>query len=90
MHDLIFANQRELTTAKFEEYAKQLGLDLAKFKSDSTSAAVKQRVDNDSREAAGYGVTGTPGFFINGKFLSGDKPFAEFKTIIDQELSKSG
>jgi len=43
-------------------------------------------VDEDSAEAARLGVTGTPGFFVNGRFLSGAKPFEEFKRLIDAEL----
>jgi protein-disulfide isomerase len=31
-------------------------------------------------------VTGTPAFFINGRFLSGAQPFDAFKTIIDDEI----
>jgi protein-disulfide isomerase len=50
------------------------------------SAEVKKRVAADSAEAARLGVTGTPGFFINGKFVSGAKPFSEFKRIIDGQL----
>ncbi len=88
MHDLIFANQRELTAEKFNEHAAQLGLDVARFKADYMSPEVKKRVDADSREAGTIGVTGTPGFFINGRFLSGAKPFADFKVIIDEELGR--
>jgi len=33
------------------------------------------------------GVAGTPGFFINGVFLSGAQPQAEFEKIIDNELT---
>ena len=36
------------------------------------------------------GVTGTPAFFINGRFLNGAAPFEKFKVIIDDELSRSG
>jgi len=86
MHDKIFANQRELTEAKFAEYAAELELDVEKFKQDAASAEVKKKVDSDAREAASLGVTGTPGFFINGRFLSGARPFDSFKTIIDEEL----
>jgi protein-disulfide isomerase len=88
MHDLIFANQRELTQQKFEEYAQQLGLDMDRFRKDSASPAVKKKVDTDAAEAARLGVTGTPGFFVNGRFLSGAKPFASFKQVIDEELKK--
>jgi protein-disulfide isomerase len=86
MHDKIFANQRELTEAKYVEYATELGLDVEKFKKDSASAEVKKKVDKDAKEAAALGVTGTPGFFINGLFLSGARPFDSFKTVIDKEL----
>jgi protein-disulfide isomerase len=34
------------------------------------------------------GVTGTPAFFINGRFLSGAQPFDAFKTIIEEELKR--
>ncbi len=86
MHDKIFANQRELTEVKFIEYADSLGLDVDRFKKDLASADIKKRVDADAAEAASLGVTGTPGFFINGKFVSGAKPFSEFKRIIDEQL----
>jgi protein-disulfide isomerase len=88
MHDLIFANQRELTEEKFIGYAQQLGLDVERFKKDLASSEVAKRVEADVAEAARLGVTGTPGFFINGKFFSGAKPFSEFKRMIDAELKK--
>ena len=88
MHDLIFANQRELREDKYIEYAGQIGLDVDRFKRDLKSRELKQRVDADVAEAARLGVTGTPGFFINGKFVSGAKPFSEFKRHIDAELAK--
>jgi protein-disulfide isomerase len=86
MHDLIFGNPKELTAEKFYEYAGQLGLDTEQFKRDFASMEVKGRVDEDAAEAARLGVTGTPGFFVNGRFLSGAKPFEEFKRLIDAEL----
>ena len=89
MHDLIFANQRELSEAKYMEYAQKIGLDVDRFKKDLASASVKARVDADAAEARKLGVTGTPGFFVNGYFLSGAKPFSEFKRVIDAQLAKS-
>jgi protein-disulfide isomerase len=88
MHDLIFGNQEAMSPEKYVEYAKQLGLDVDRFKRDVASADVKNRVDADADEAAKLGVTGTPSFFINGRFLSGAQPFEAFKTLIDQELGK--
>lgn len=90
MHDLIFANPRQLTEAKFVEYAGQIDLDVEQFKIDMASPEIKKRVDADMAEASQLGVTGTPGFFINGKFVSGAKPFADFKQRIDAELDAQG
>jgi protein-disulfide isomerase len=89
MHDLIFANQKNLDVETYLGYAKQLGLDLERFKADMASAEVKKRIDQDALDAAKLGVTGTPGFFVNGRFLRGAKPFAEFKVLIDEELKKN-
>ena len=88
MHDLIFANQREMSSEKYEEYANEIGLDVEQFKQDLASKDVKDRIDADTREAAKVGNRGTPGFFINGRLLRGAKPFDAFKAIIDEELAK--
>ena len=88
MHDKIFANQREMSPAKYEQYAAEIGIDVEKFKKDVVDAATKSGIDKDAAEASALGVTGTPAFFINGRYLSGAQPFPAFKKIIDEELSK--
>ena len=65
-----------------------MGLDLEQFKKDVVSPGVKARVDADQSQAAKLGVSGTPSFFINGRYLSGAQPFEEFKKRIDEELAK--
>ena len=88
MHDKIFAAQRDLEPATFERYATELNLDLERFKKDVASADVKKRIDADMQEAQKLGVSGTPAFFVNGRFLSGAQPFENFKRLIDAELQK--
>jgi protein-disulfide isomerase len=88
MHDLIFADQRGMNTEKYEEYATQNGLTLEQFKRDASSAEVKKKVEGDLAEAAKLGVTGTPAFFVNGRFISGAQPYTTFKSMIDEELGK--
>ena len=88
MYDKIFANQREIKPDKLREYAKELGLDLAKYDKDVASPDVKKRIDSDSEEADKLGVSGTPAFFINGRYLSGAQPFESFKKMVDEELAK--
>lgn len=43
-------------------------------------------MEADYRDGERLGVTGTPAFFINGRFISGAQPFEAFKAIIDDEL----
>lgn len=89
MHDLIFENQRDLSVATFERYAEQLDLDMDRFRRDVADASVKKRIDEDLQQASKLGVTGTPSFFINGRYLSGAQPFANFKRLIDEALAKN-
>jgi protein-disulfide isomerase len=88
MHDLIFENQAEMSPEKYVEYAREIGLDVERFQRDVASSEVKSRIDADKNQAASLGVTGTPSFFVNGRFVSGAKPFAAFKEMIDEELGK--
>jgi protein-disulfide isomerase len=90
MHDRLFANQRELSDERYQAYARELGLDLERFDRDRASAEVKGRIDQDEQEAARLGVSGTPAFFINGRFFSGAQPFEAFKAEIDRELAAQG
>ncbi len=89
MHDAIFKNQRDLKAPTFERYAKELGLDVAKFKKDLESKALRTRIEGDLAQAQSLGVSGTPAFFINGRFLSGAQPVSSFKRLIDEALKKS-
>jgi len=87
MHDLIFSNPNDLSNDAFEKYANILGLDIDVFRRDVISDEVRVRVQKDVAEARRLGVRGTPGFFVNGIFISGARSFSSFKQIIDQELS---
>ncbi len=89
MHDRIFSDPRAMSEAKYIEYATELGLDLDKFKRDLKSPEVAKRIAGDTTQASKLGVTGTPAFFINGRFLSGAQPFPSFKRVIDEELAKN-
>jgi protein-disulfide isomerase len=88
MHDKIFANQADLAPETFVAYAQQIGLDVEKFEKDVASEDVKKRLDADTQEAQKLGVSGTPAFFINGKYMAGAQPFEAFKQRIDEELGQ--
>ncbi len=88
-HDKLFKNQRKLNTALYTNIAKELGVDMGKFE-DMTSKHINQgKIKATQREGAKVGARGTPAFFINGRFISGAQPFANFKRVIDVELAKA-
>ena len=68
--------------------AKEAGLDTAKFQADMKGECVGW-VQKQQSQLQTFGVGATPGFFINGRFLSGAQPIAAFKTLIDEELKKA-
>ena len=87
-HDKLFSDQRNLKPEAFRKYAQELGLNMEQFEKDQLDVNNAKLVDADMAEARNLGVTGTPGFFVNGRFLSGAKPFAEFANVINAELAR--
>jgi protein-disulfide isomerase len=88
-HDRLFANQQALARENLEQYAKELGLDMAKFKAALDKGEHKDEIAADQQLARSLGASGTPSFFINGRSVRGARPFDAFKTLIDEELQKA-
>jgi protein-disulfide isomerase len=78
-HDALFANQGKLGNAFYQETAKKLGLDMAKFDRDRSSAAAKSAVEADVKLARSLELNGTPTFIMNGQLFSGAVPVEEFE-----------
>ncbi len=89
MHDKCFENNTALTLEDLDKYAKEIGLDMAKFKKDMVDPTLKQEVDADSKIANSVGASGTPTFFVNGRILVGAQGFEKFKEIIDEEIKQA-
>ena len=83
----LFANQGALSDDNLKAYAKDLGLDTAKFDECYAKKPFSAAIDKDLADGVAAGVNGTPAFFINGRSLSGAQPFEKFKEIIDEELA---
>ena len=97
LHDAYFEHQDDLTTEnvlmRSREFVSGTGIDMQ---------AWSECVDNDQSESHlaavasvqeamflgnAYGLTGTPGFFVNGRFVRGAPPVDEFSAIIEEALA---
>jgi protein-disulfide isomerase len=87
-HDRLFAAEK-LSPELIDTIAKELGLDIARFKKDMESPEVRQKISKDMADAEKASVTGTPTVFINGRKLQQRSPEG-FQQVIDEELKKKG
>ena len=75
MHDLLYENQRAWSDVEdarplFDDYARQLHLDVERFKKDSESAKVAAQVDRQREHGVSRGVQNTPTIFINNQLVT--------------------
>ena len=76
----------KLAKANLIAIAAEAGVDGAKLATDMAGEPCKQLVAADIAELQKFKVSGTPGFFINGKFIGGALPKEGFKQVIDEQL----
>jgi len=88
-HDLLFENPNKLNREGLVEQARSLKLDEKQFDSCLSSGKYKAQVEHDRQLGMRAGLTGTPGFFINGNMLSGNLPQDSFEKVIQSELADS-
>jgi protein-disulfide isomerase len=75
-------------TSRFKEYARLLKLDSAKFNVCLDSRKYQDKIDSDTKEASSFGISGTPGVFVNAEFQEGAVSFDQLKGLIEGELNK--
>jgi protein-disulfide isomerase len=89
-HDILFADPKSgkpwLDEDGLKEHAKAVNLDEAKFNQCVASGKFRAKVQEDYEEASKVGITGTPGFFVNGILLNGAQPSSAFEKVIDAQL----
>jgi protein-disulfide isomerase len=89
MHKKLFEHQKELSVDNYKAWAKELGLDVAKFEKDMDSPETQAAIDKDVADARAADVTGTPSIFVNGKRLM-QRNIDGFKAVIDPILANKG
>ncbi len=84
-HDALFANQENMKTDDLLRYAKTVGLDVEKFKSELESGRYSSVINKDVATARRLGINSTPTFYLNGKKLALNS-FGEIEGKIKQEI----
>jgi protein-disulfide isomerase len=84
-HDVLFTGKYEIS--KLKDNARTLKLDAEAFDRCLDNGEQADRIKTQFTEAAtGLGLTGTPGFFINGRFLSGAVSYDILRQVVEEEL----
>jgi protein-disulfide isomerase len=71
MHDHLFEHQHALESHHLVQYAKELDLDVDRFRRDLADESYATKVRDDFRSGVRSGVNGTPTFFVNGARFDG-------------------
>jgi protein-disulfide isomerase len=85
-HDALFSQAGGLGRPAYDQYARDLGLDLSAFDSCLDSHRTQSAINASAQYATGLGVDSTPTFFIDGIPVIGAQPYEVFQQIVDQEL----
>ncbi len=89
MHNILFANRRNLGTTSLKLHSKEAGVKNKRFLDDLVNATYGWQVQGDLKEGIDRGVKDVPTFFVNGSLVS--KPtYEEIKKAIDAALKKTG
>jgi len=85
MHEKLFANQRELSDAKVETIAQEIGLNVEQFDKDLKDPAIASLIDRDINNGRQANVQGTPTIFVSGKLLN-QRSLQGFQQAIEEKL----
>lgn len=93
MDDILYENQKKWATLSdprgtFNDYARDLKLDVVKFQKDMESDEAKNYVKESEAKALAEGMNSTPTFVVNGVKIQNPQSYEDFKKIIDDELNK--
>jgi Na+/H+ antiporter NhaA len=89
MHDRLLANQDDLSPRALVGHAKELGLDVERFREDLRTRHYAERVADDVRGADASGVAGTPTFFINGQRYQGAYDLSTLTRVVRAARSRA-
>jgi protein-disulfide isomerase len=85
-HDKVFENFNKLSNELFDQFARDLDLDMERFQKERVSPEIMAFINRDLREGSRIGVRGTPTIFINGNRLE-QRSLEAFSAAIESELN---
>ncbi len=94
-HDTLYLNQGGINSGAFSpsrllQFAEDQQLDIPTFEACQSQTKYDAVLGADRSVGRSQGVTGTPGFFINGQYISGAQPYEVYAEIIDREIIAAG
>jgi protein-disulfide isomerase len=89
-HDLVFANQAQLSDGDLRRYADQAGVERKKWDACFDNQEALPAIQEDVELANELGVDATPSFFVGGQTLKGAMPITSFMEVIDPLLREAG
>jgi protein-disulfide isomerase len=87
-NDRLWAAADALTPAAMEAMAKEVGLDVDKWRKDVESEAVKGRVQKDRSEGTTLGISSTPTIYVNGRTFTDNRDVESLRDWINEELNR--
>ncbi len=88
MHNILFANRRNLGTTSLKLHSKEAGVKSKKFLDDLVNATYGWQVQGDLKEGLNRGVKDVPAFFVNGTRIPGNPGFEELSKAIESALKQ--
>ncbi|MEJ8566789.1 DsbA family protein [Elongatibacter sediminis] len=98
MHDILFANQRQMSDENLQDYAEEIGLEASAFSACLESDKYMAQVEADIEEGKSMGVRGTPSFVLGYtdtenpdnvkavRFVRGAQSYDNFVRVIEELL----
>jgi protein-disulfide isomerase len=88
MHNIMFANRRNLGTTSLKLLSKEAGVSNKKFLDDLVNATYGWHIQYDIREGLNRGVKNVPTFFVNGSLVTGKPTYDTLSKAIKDALKK--
>ena len=94
MHDRIFAGQIDWAASRnpkgiFEDYAKEIGLDVAKWEECYEDGRHQAQIEANRAEGERRGVSSTPSFVIGRRLIPGSLPYDVIKAYVDSATAEA-